>query len=121
MSSWTEANATQVGPSAWRLNKTTTYHVGGYPSPVGWLIVVPEGFVCDLASVPRVWQWLVDRDGLAQSAVLHDYLLELGVSRVVADACFYEASRASGVGVAQASMAYLAVSLWSVRKSLIPA
>lgn len=114
MSSWTRATTTCVGPNAWRLDQTTTYEVGGLPSPAGWTVTVPAGYVCDLASVPRVWRWLVDRDGLAQAALLHDWLLGLRLSRVVADACFYEAARATGVSAIQAWMAYAGVRFWSI-------
>ena len=116
MSSWTEISTTQTGPASWRLDAAVTYHVGALPSPLGWTVTVPAGYVCDLASVPRVWRWLVDRDGLAPAALLHDWLLSLGYSRVVADACFYEAARACGASALQASLAYAGVRLWAVAR-----
>lgn len=37
--------------------------------------IVPAGFVTDLATVPQVFQWLVDDHGAyTQAAVLHDWL-----------------------------------------------
>src|SRR5207247_1284886 len=38
-------------------------------------VEVPEGFVTDLASIPRVFYWALRPDGAyAHAAVVHDYL-----------------------------------------------
>ena len=56
-------------------------------------VVVPRGFVTDLASVPRVFFSLFRPDGTyAAAAVVHDYLYwAQPVPRVIADRIFLEA------------------------------
>ena len=110
MSSWTDAHVVYLGHNRWRLLNATTYDIGRLGSGVS--VSVPSGFVCDLASVPRAWQWLVRHGPLAQAAVLHDWLLSEGWSRFVAASIFREAARASGVGPVQALLAYFGVRLW---------
>jgi hypothetical protein len=58
--------------------------------------VVPKGFVCDLASIPKFITWLVPSwDQTAGAGILHDWLYRTGLlSRLDADALFYEALRA---------------------------
>jgi hypothetical protein len=60
--------------------------------------VVPEGFVTDLASVPRIpiAYWLAGGE-CDEAAVVHDYTYATGmVSREIADAVFREAALATG-------------------------
>lgn len=65
--------------------------------------VVPDGFVTDFASVPRVLVWLVPRFGrYTPAAVLHDWLVTAGLTtRVVssrdADGLFRRVLRELGV------------------------
>ena len=70
-----------------------------YLSPKYGKFMVPEGFITDLASVPRlpVVYWLFG--GKSQrSAVLHDYLYQTGlVGRKIADEIFLEAMKSRGV------------------------
>jgi hypothetical protein len=70
----------------------------------GRLWTVPEGFVCDLASVPWFGRWLVPRAGRHnRAAVLHDWLFylrargELQLTRNQADGLMMQAMRADGV------------------------
>ena len=37
-------------------------------------ITVPKGFVCDLASIPRILWWLISSHELGTAPILHDYL-----------------------------------------------
>jgi hypothetical protein len=62
------------------------------------VFVVPEGFVTDFASVPRLpLAFLLTGDSAHEAAVVHDYLYrEQQVSRSVADAVFREAAGISG-------------------------
>ena len=68
-------------------------------------IIVPAGFVTDLASVPWFARWYVSRDGNhTRAAVIHDYLYARaseasfpGISRRTADRVFLEALRACGL------------------------
>ena len=57
------------GPEAWRLTLGLDYQ-GRYEQ-----ICVPAGFLTDLATVPRVFTWLIPRYGTySRAAILHDYL-----------------------------------------------
>jgi hypothetical protein len=68
-------------------------------------IKVPERFVCDLASIPRLFQLLIPvNDSHRQAATLHDWLYyKKGVigdrvfNRAECDAMFLDAMRESGV------------------------
>lgn len=64
------------------------------------LIVVPAGFVCDLASYPRLARPFFDRLGRSmRSAVIHDWLYEhQPLSKRQADRIFREALRDDGNG-----------------------
>lgn len=65
-----------------------------YDSSASELITVPEGFITDLASVPRFPGMFLLFGGKARkSAVLHDYLYSEGRDRSFADAVFYAAMR----------------------------
>jgi hypothetical protein len=59
-------------------------------------VVIPEGFVCDLASVPHWMASLAPSwSQTAGAGIVHDYLYRTGkVSRRQADAVLYEALRA---------------------------
>lgn len=88
------------------------YHVGYLGS--GLVVRIPDGFLTDLASVPR-WAWWFfpphDPDYCA-AAVLHDFLYELHgglFTRPVADGIFYEAMRVRGVPKWRAVVMFLAV------------
>jgi hypothetical protein len=63
------------------------------------LVIVPEGYVTDFASVPRApfTYWLFGGIG-DEAAVVHDFAYEKGlVPREVADALYLEALEACGV------------------------
>jgi hypothetical protein len=77
----------------------------------GLTITVPEGFVNDLASVPKLLTALAPRwQQSARAGVLHDYLYRVGLhSRREADVIFREALRADGVGWFRAWVMYRAV------------
>ena len=93
------------------------YQIGFYGSDL--IVTVPDGFLTDLASVPRLF-WIVVppySPDTAAAAVLHDYLCEWNgemFSKIVADAVFYEALRVLGVPAWRAVMMYCAVRLWHV-------
>lgn len=93
-----------------------SYHIGFLGSEL--VVTVPEGFLTDLASVPRALWFLVPPHSpdYAAAAVLHDYLYEWKegmFTRVVADGIFYEAMRVLGVAKWRAIIMYLAVRLWN--------
>ncbi len=93
----------------------------------GTLLMVPKGFVTDLASVPAVLHWLIDDDGLGCAAPLvHDCLYqdhgELCVewlepyrtfTRKEADDLLYTISLQSGAAPWRARAAWMAVRLFA--------
>jgi hypothetical protein len=62
------------------------------------VFIVPEGFVTDFASVPRLpLAFLLTGDSAHAAATLHDFLYSRGVvDRQTADAVFKEAAQVSG-------------------------
>lgn len=80
-------------------------------------VIVPKGFVTDLASIPRPLRSLLDVNGPSRKpAVLHDWLYcsgqdanEKGVSRLQADDLFREALEACVVGPLARAAYYRAV------------
>lgn len=63
-------------------------------------IVVPTGSKTDLASIPRIFRFLVIKNGRHRAAaIIHDFLcrLKLDFSRVLADKIFLEAMKLLGV------------------------
>lgn len=87
--------ASDLDDGRWRLLKPLEYQ----SDVAGRVIVVPEGFETDLASVPRLpVVYLLTGDTSSKAAVVHDYLYSTGeVSRKVADAVLKEASAVIGV------------------------
>lgn len=76
------------------------------------LVNVPQGFLTDFASVPRLpfVYWSLNDYGHA-AAVVHDYLCRsMMLDRATADAVFYEALRAEGVNKLKSRLLY-----WGVR------
>lgn len=60
------------GRSLWAVQRALEYQVGDDPEE---LIIVPAGFVTDLASVPRmVWSFYPPDGPWAKAAIIHDFL-----------------------------------------------
>ena len=80
-----------VGPMRFKLISPFEYHVGMYPS--NEIINVPEGFITDFASVPRVfWSILSPIDEYAKAAVLHDFIYRVApYERMRCEEIFLEA------------------------------
>lgn len=75
------------------------------------VIIVPAGFITDLASVPRmpVIYWLTGNVA-AKAAVLHDWNYSTGqFSRAMCDAIFRESSEVIGVSWWRRNLMYLGV------------
>lgn len=77
-------------------------------------VVVPEGFVTDLASVPRIpIAWWLTGGTNNRGAVLHDWLYSPkckdDITRAQADAIFREAGLLSGIPAWRADIMWLAV------------
>lgn len=77
-------------------------------------IVVPEGFITDLASIPRVfWNILPPNGQYAKAAVLHDYLYQNAIkNKAYADGIFLEAMEVLGVAKWKRVLMYRAVRLF---------
>jgi hypothetical protein len=62
------------------------------------VFIVPEGFVTDFASVPRLpLAFLLTGDSAHEAAVVHDFLYQRQeIPRQMADAVFEEAAKVSG-------------------------
>lgn len=78
----------------------------------GSYVVVPRGFVTDLASIPRIaWPLIGPSGAHAQAAVIHDWLYrdQSQYSRRDSDAIFLEAMRESGVNQARRWILWLGV------------
>lgn len=84
-----------------------------YVSDIGGAIVVPEGFITDLASVPRLpFAYLLTGGKANAAAVVHDWLYSTRkFDRATADAIFKEAIRASGHGWFTQQLMWLGVRL----------
>lgn len=79
-------------------------------------IVVPAGFITDLASTPRfIWSLLPPHGDYAKAAILHDYLYSKGsvsVTRKAADFIFYEAMGVLGVAEWKRKLIYHTVRMF---------
>ena len=89
-----------------------------YPAPVE----VPEGFISDLASVPRpFWRLFPPHGDYAPAAIVHDWLYDTGyLDRRTADAVFLAAMTETGVGLITRRTLWAAVRIggwipWHVR------
>lgn len=86
--------------SQWALDKDLIYQ-----TPTDGLISVPRGFICDLASIPRIFQVLIPvNDKHRQAATLHDWLYyKKGIigqycyNRAQCDQMFLQAMAETGV------------------------
>lgn len=104
------ASLTQQTHILWRLDRPMCYR-GNSES---W--EVPEGFITDLASVPRLAAWLIPRYGVyTPAAILHDYLCEGArlenppVTRADADGLFRRCLRELGVSAPRRWVMWAAV------------
>lgn len=97
-----------VDEKNWKVTSPLLYESSIY-SPT---IVVPEGFITDLSSVPRLpIVFLLFGDSLKAASVLHDYLYrnQPTVPRELCDKIFLEAARVSTNSPKKAYCMYLAV------------
>ncbi|MBB5508183.1 DUF1353 domain-containing protein [Paraburkholderia atlantica] len=100
-------NATDRDDGKWRLTQPLIYD----SDVAKQVIVVPTGFVTDLASVPRVPIAYMLAGGTSnEAAVVHDYLYtEHTVDRATADAVLKEASAVTGVPAWRRAIMWAAV------------
>jgi hypothetical protein len=103
-------NATNQDDGKWRLTQPLIYD----SDIAKRVIVVPQGFVTDLASVPRVPVVYFLAGGTSNEAsVVHDYLYTSHlVDRQTADAVLREASAVTGVPAWRRSIMWAAVRMF---------
>ena len=101
-------------PGKWELDGEMRYA----SDLVGHLIVIPKGFVTDLASIPRLARLIIPVNGRHRlAAIVHDYLyarkgllsIVVRMSRKQADQVFLEALKVQGVGWWKRQLMYTAV------------
>jgi len=82
-----------------------------YATRTNEAIVVPPGFITDLASIPRIFHSLIPVNGRHRSAaIVHDFLYVIqDRERAEADRIFLEAMEDSGVRWTQRRLMYSAV------------
>lgn len=113
--------ALRGGRSLWGLTQDLVY----WPSNGHDPIIVPRGFVTDLASIPRpLWWWLPPDGPWAKAAVIHDFLyytqgsgvwkchdttLRRAYSREEADWILRDAQKDRGVDVVSRNIVWLGV------------
>ena len=86
------------------------------------LVTVPDGTVTDLASIPRLFRFLIVKNGKHRAAaIIHDWLcgLKLDFSRVLADKIFREAMKERGVPRLRRWAMYAAVRSNTARMQII--
>lgn len=103
------------GGKKWRLVKSFSYYVGkqDYLTNYGIIIEVPAGFVCDGASIPKVF-WSIIGSPMTgkyvQAAILHDFLYYIQTfSREHSDKIFLNAMKILGVSRLKRKIIYWAV------------
>lgn len=100
-----------VGKDRWRVFGEFRAKVDDHPRD-SQLIIVPEGYETDFASVPRLpFAYLVAGGRAPKSATLHDFLYSIRAGREYADDVFLAAMKAEGVGSIIRRLMYLAVRL----------
>lgn len=109
-------------------------YIVGWPYAVSWhsgdgiwrQIVVPEGFLTDLTSVPRLLRWVAGRVGpWLEAAVVHDYLYvawqdlpehePTRENRRFADDIMYAAMKEADVNWVMRGLIHAAVSVFGAR------
>ena len=86
------------------------------------LIIVPDGFITDLASIPVIFRsFLLRKNGKHRlAAVVHDFLCrDKSFNRVLADKIFLEAMKLCGVSWLRRSLMYSAVRLNTFRIKIL--
>lgn len=105
----TELKVMPLDEGNWVLLESFNYFLGSEKS--GMFIKVPQGFVTDFASVPRLfWTILPPWGRYGKAAVLHDYMYQnVLFNRLLCDSIFYEAMTVLQVPRWQRWIIYLGV------------
>lgn len=96
----------------WKVRSSFDYHLGSEDSDE--VVSVPEGFITDFASVPRLFWIILPPDGqYTQAAVLHDYMYsDQYYKRAKCDRLFIEAMKVLKVPVVNRIIMYRAVRMF---------
>lgn len=101
------------GRVLFKLLESYSYNLGP-----GCTVVVPEGYVTNFGTIPKMMWWWVSPSQLGQAAIVHDYMcgesfdnkqIDSGFSRWVADAALYEIMERMGFGWPKRFLVWLAV------------
>lgn len=98
----------EVDATRWRVAAECRYD----SAVLGARLIVPVGYVTDLASVPRLpLAWLIAGDTARKAGLVHDfaYSYHFGATRATADLVFLEAMGVEGVPRWKALLMYLMV------------
>lgn len=100
-------------PVIWQLQKELLVWINDT------LIIIPQDFKCDLASIPYILQWKYNPEdrSLIRPAVLHDYLYQNPhfYSRKDSDDIFYYSLEKEGNSYSDRYAMYMAVRLFGWR------
>ena len=101
-------------PTDWKLITPLVYQSDLWKEQ----IVVPAGFVTDLASIPRIFRSIIPQNGKHRlAAIVHDYLCrQKDFHRLLADSIFLEAMKLLGVNRIRRRIMYWAVVLITLLK-----
>lgn len=105
-----------IRPLSYRHVPVTPQRPAGYQPHATQVVVVPVGYLSDLASVPRLARRVVDPQTphARRPSVLHDYIythLTHRFTKVEADRIFYDALREEGMATPLAWLMWKAVRL----------
>ncbi len=105
-----------IGPMLFSVLEPFDYHIGRYPSDR--VISVPEGFITDFASIPKIfWSILSPIDEYAKAAVLHDFMYAAApYNRLRCEEIFLEAMTVLKVPEWKKKCIYRAVYLFGWRR-----
>jgi hypothetical protein len=87
-----------------------------YTSDIVGMIIIPEGFITDFASIPRIFRTIHPVNGKhRKAAVVHDYLCRDEITkRKVADRVFNEAMKVCKVAGWRRIQMYVAVRIGGI-------
>ena len=102
---------TQIGHNLWRALEDTELNI------FGGTIVIPKGFECDLASIPKCFQWFIPKRGKdIDVSLVHDYLYSehsaYDINREEADAIFRRLLINAGMSTTKANIIHKSVRLF---------
>lgn len=113
----TQADLEMLPDFQWKLLNEFGYTNSAFLPSIHSMIIVPIGFVTDLASIPRLFWNILPPDGeYAKATIIHDYLYTTKMfERKICDEILYEAMTALDVSTWKKKIIYGAVRLFGWR------